>query len=208
MAAAMPTVQPSPLELDTATVEVAQLRKIFSQMDVKSDGRVTQGEFKAYLKRNPRGWPLADLLIGQDPASSDLIITFWFRKLDVGRNGTFDDDELVAFFQALRNARYKEHLYADFLLNLFDTNCDGKLDKKEYKHMLTVLMGHEPDAQILASISNEGYSREDLVRKLHHIRCDISKLERRVGGVRDVLLVVGLAAAVVAGMAYFVRSRQ
>jgi Ca2+-binding EF-hand superfamily protein len=179
------------------------LEEVFNAMDVDCNQRVNKAEFKAYLKKNPTGWPLADVLAGQTDDVKEQIINFWFRKLDLESSGSFDKFELIAFFKAMKQTKYKEMLYADFLLNLFDRNYDGKLDRDEYANMLQVLLGRNVPTYVLSSVATDGLSRDDLVSLLHTIHCDFSQLDSRntaknAGALDFAMLGVAVGAAVVA----------
>lgn len=178
------------------------LEEVFRSMDVDCNQLVNKAEFKAYLKKNPTGWPLADVLAGQTEEVKEQIINFWFRKLDIESSGSFDKIELIGFFKAMKQTKYKEMLYADFLLNLFDRNYDGKLDRDEYATMLRVLMGREVPSYVLSSVATDGLSREDLVALLHSIHCDFSQLDSRnaaknANAFDFVMLTVVVGAAVI-----------
>jgi Ca2+-binding EF-hand superfamily protein len=178
--------------------ESRELQQVFAAMDVDCDGRVSQHEFRAYLRKNPKGWPLADILDGQPESVKDQIVRFWFRKLDLTQEGHFDLSELMAFFQAMKQTKYKEMIYADFLLNLFDTNFDGRIDPEEYATMLRVLLGREVVPEyVRRALGAEGMDREDLVRLLHAVHCDFSKLDGRAE-VRSLMGVVGILLAGIA----------
>jgi len=189
---------PVHISLDVDDEESKVLESVFVDMDVDCNQLVNQAEFRAYLKKNPRGWPLADVLAGQPEDVKDQIVSFWFRKLDLNSAGSFDKNELIAFFRAMKQTKYKEMIYADFLLNLFDTNYDGKLDREEYATMLRVLLGRDVPTYVLSSVSAEGLSREDLVSLLHSIHCDFTQLDNRnvVPSSRSFeFILVGVAAA-------------
>lgn len=198
---AVPGITHEALTSDVDAETAKCLKDVFQEMDVDCNGRVNQAEFRAYLKKNPRGWPLADVLAGQPEGVKEQIVSFWFRKLDLDSSGSFDQDELVAFFRAMKQTKYKEMLYADFLLNLFDTNYDGKLDREEYGTMLRVLLGRDVPKYVLSSVSADGLTREDLVSILHSIHCDFSQLDNRnvvkAGGTELILVGVLLGAAAV-----------
>ena len=207
-----PHLHPSPKVLAPvpnleAAKELESLRNVFKEMDVSCTGRVSQKQFSSYLQRNPTGWPLADLLQGQSAATQKQIVTFWFRKLDIDGEGSFTETELVTFFEAMRNSKLKETLYADFLLNLFDSNFDAKLDRSEYANMLRVLLGKEPPKATIESISQDGLGRDDLVKLLHSIHCDLNllgvahddgnqnKAKRSGDVITTIIVVVGVFAA-------------
>lgn len=225
MATRAKELHPSPKVLAPATnmAEAAKaleaIRAVFREMDVACTGRVSQKSFAAYLQRNPAGWPLADLLQNQPADIQKQIVTFWFRKLDLDSEGSFTEAELVAFFEAFRDAKAKEVLYADFLMNLFDANFDAKLDREEYANMLRVLLGREPNAATIAKVSQDGLGRDGLVQLLHAIHCDLNLLEgkqtapRRGGAccagdaLATAVVVVGVAVVAFAAVQFFTKRR-
>lgn len=123
---------------------------------------------------------------------SDDMVQFWFSKLDLEKDGTFDKNEFVNFYVAVRNVHLqKETFYADFLLALFDRNMDGKIDEGEYRLMLTVLFGnkqqsgrHKKNRQLVAIpkdvmdkfMTKDGLSRKELTKLLHDVSCDFNLL--------------------------------
>eukprot|EP00759_Apiculatamorpha_spiralis_P022181 PhF_6_TR26504/c0_g1_i1/m.38342 len=188
------------------------LLRTFYQIDANHDGRITRAEFEKYLKVNPTGWPLGDILSSQTPEQSKQIMEFWFRKLDVANNGAITQEEFLAFFHAMTNMDFREGVLTDFLLDLFDENMDGRLDRSEYTKMLTVLLGKEPSPALVKQIMDRAdknhdgkLSREELRELLHRVHCDVTKLGGAEAGIGDlVALAVGVAAIVVGGY-YLVR---
>lgn len=198
--------------VDTEERQVEQrLLAAFNEMDIDGDGKVSKDEFRRYIATHPQGWPLADLLDGQTKEVKDQMITFWFRKLDVTGEGVFNASELLAFFNAMNNAKYKEAIYADFLLNLFDKNFDGNLSQQEFGDMMEVLLG--PKARGLAIAPKEGLSRSDLVQLLHRVHCDFNQMgeeaarQRRGGGISagDIVVVAIVVGAVAAAAAFYLK---
>lgn len=204
---------PAPTKVvDVIDSQEQLLGDVFIAMDVDCNQRVNKAEFNAYLKKNPTGWPLADVLAGQSEEVKEQIVNFWFRKLDLESSGSFDKFELIAFFKAMKQTKYKEKLYADFLLNLFDKNYDGKLDRDEYATMLRVLLGREVPSYVLESVAADGLSREGLVSLLHTIHCDFSQLDSRNtaknAGALDfamLAIVAGVAVVATVGVLSFLR---
>lgn len=203
---------PVALSLENEQQELATLEDVFKQMDVDCNDLINQNEFRSFLKKNPRGWPLADILDGQPEDVKNQIIAFWFRKLDVTNNGSIDKAEFIAFFKAMKETKYKEMIYADFLLNLFDRNFDGKLDKEEYKTMLHVLLGRDVPDYVVRGVSAEGLSRQDLVSLLHSVHCDFTKLDIRNAAKQSEFILIGAlvgVAVVAAGLGVaFLRNKN
>lgn len=189
--------------------EELELHEVYHKMDIKGQGRVDKEEFARYLALNPRGWPLAELLHdigGPNTKIRDEIVNFWFRKLDIESQGSFDVHQLIAFFRAMRKTEYKEMVYADFLLNLFDRDYNGKLDRTEYAAMLRVMLGKEPSPATVNRIDKNGLSRKDLCALLHTIHCDFKKLESS-SNVEIAMLFTAVAAAIV-GIVWYKMSRK
>ena len=123
---------------------------------------------------------------------SDEMVQFWFSKLDLEKDGTFDKSEFVNFYVAVRNVHLqKETFYADFLLALFDRNLDGKIDESEYRLMLTVLFAKKtaaagggkrkkvvdiPKSVMDKFMTKDGLSKKELTKLLHDISCDFNLL--------------------------------
>ena len=109
----------------------------------------------------------------------------------------------------MKNTQFKEMLYADFLLNLFDADCDGSLGREEFANMLRVLLGREPSARILRSISPKGMTRDELVKRLHILRCDITQLDSDRATAKSwstVVIVVGCVVAL--GAVLYMKQRN
>jgi len=196
----------------------AQLVQRFYLMDQDHDGRVSKKEFSIYLERNPAGWPLGDILQNQTKEQQSLILQFWFRKLDIAGLGYITLDEFLAFFNAMSTVDYRESLLTDYLLNLFDENMDGSLDRKEYVNMLTVLLGRAPPATLVndvykrADSNHDGkLSRAELRDLLHRVHCDIGVLAGHKGSsalIDGLVFVAGAAAVVLVGVVLFRFYRQ
>eukprot|EP00672_Neobodo_designis_P028167 CAMPEP_0174840344 /NCGR_PEP_ID=MMETSP1114-20130205/8625_1 /TAXON_ID=312471 /ORGANISM="Neobodo designis, Strain CCAP 1951/1" /LENGTH=226 /DNA_ID=CAMNT_0016074489 /DNA_START=90 /DNA_END=770 /DNA_ORIENTATION=+ len=216
---ASPMLRPVSIENSALLRRVdAQERKhldaTFDDMDVDADGHVSTSEFTRYLSRNPRGWPLGDLLDGQPADVRAQMIEFWFRKIDLQSEGYITKEELAAFFAAMKVTTFREQFMADFLLNLFDVDLDQRLNRVEMKRMLRVMIGHEPDEKVVNHLCGRtgSVSREELVGLLHEVKCSLPSLERSraatVGGatLTDYLVIATMAAAAV-GAGLFIYRR-
>ena len=187
----------------------AQLDKTFDDMDVDADGRVSQEEFARFIEMNPRGWPLAELMQGLDAAKKKQMMQFWFRKLDLGAEGTFDKGEFYGFYQAMQTSGFQEKTYAEFLLSLFDLDFDMNLSRPEVEQMLQVLLGHKPSHHLVTKVmasSNRSDGTVDkaaLERLLHDVHCNFGALEKSSHGSGGDLVLVAVGVAVV-GVAAFV----
>jgi hypothetical protein len=194
--------------------ERKHLDDTFDDMDVDADGHVSTSEFTRYLSRNPRGWPLGDLLDGQAPEVRAQMIEYWFRKLDLQCEGYITKSELAAFFAAMKQTTFREAFLADFLLNLFDTDMDQRLNRVEMKRMLRVMIGHEPSESVVKNLCGRSgtISRDELVQLLHEVKGSVAGLERSNrattgAGTATDYLVMAVAAIAVVGAAAFVYKR-
>jgi Ca2+-binding EF-hand superfamily protein len=191
--------------------ERRQLDATFDDMDLDNDGHVTTGEFTRYLSRNPRGWPLGDLLQGQSEAVRAQMIEYWFRKIDLTNEGYITKAELAAFFQAMKQTSVREQFLADFLLNLFDLDMDQRLNKVEMKRMLRVMLGHDPSPATVDHLcGRSGFcSREELVALLHEVQCSLGSIENSTAAtigsssITDFMIFGAVAAAVIIGWVYY-----
>lgn len=200
-----------------ARIDAADRKRLdhtFDEMDLDNDGKVSTNEFTRFLSRNPRGWPLADLLDGQSDQVRAQMIQYWFRKLDCQSEGFFTKDELAAFFAAMKVTEFREKFMADFLLNLFDVDLDGQLNREEVKRMLRVMLGHEPSLETVNHLcgSSQFVSRQELVNILHEVQCDVGRIEKataaRVGSSNIVDVIVGVTIVAAIGVAVFYSIRR
>lgn len=192
------------LDHDASEQMNRRMDEVFMEMDVRGDGHVTKEEFTRFLRKNPRGWPLADLLDGQTTEVKDEIITFWFRKLDIQNEGYIVKAELRAFANLMMRRDYKEQVYTDLLIDMFDTDNDERISRIECKKMLRVLLGHEPtEIQVNRVAGKNGVSRDELKALLHSIQCDFKRLEKRgASGSAETLavLLIGLGIGLTTGL--------
>lgn len=61
-----------------------------------------------------------------------------FEELDVDRNGVLSPDEVVSVLKDLLG--FDEDM-AKYLIDMFDTNKDGNLDKSEFVHLWSGMFG-------------------------------------------------------------------
>jgi Ca2+-binding EF-hand superfamily protein len=193
--------------------ERRHLDRTFDEMDVDNDGLVSTSEFTRFLSRNPRGWPLGDMLDGQPAELRAQMIEFWFRKIDLMSEGYISKDELAAFFAAMKVTTFRDAFTADFLINLFDVDLDRKLSRVEMKRMLRVMIGHEPREEVVQRLCGRtGYvSRDELIELLHEVKGSVANLEKSraatVGGSTLDYVVVAATTAAVIGIAAIVYQR-
>jgi len=61
-----------------------------------------------------------------------------FNQLDADKNGTLDKDELA---ESLMTELVCDRLTADMMVDSYDTNKDGKIDREEFQKMWTKIFG-------------------------------------------------------------------
>lgn len=163
-------------EIDRQQIE--KMTAIFTSIDVNGTGSITQEAFRKYVQKNPKGWPLVDLFRAKtmNQNERDLLVNFWFRKLDTDGDGSVTYAEFINMFFALRDTKVQQSMYTDFLINLFDDNMDGRIDKREFTKMMSVLFGEEPPQAVLDQMPEEGFDRDSLTRVMHSVSMDYQLL--------------------------------
>eukprot|EP00744_Colponema_vietnamica_P000645 GILI01001134.1.p1 GENE.GILI01001134.1~~GILI01001134.1.p1 ORF type:complete len:329 (+),score=78.02 GILI01001134.1:103-987(+) len=163
--------------------DVNHMTEIFNAIDKNKKGHITKEEFRQYVLKNPKGWPLVDLFRAKamNANERDVLVNFWFRKLDMDGSGHVNYGEFITIFKALQSTKVQETLYTDFLINLFDENLDGKIDRDEFTRMMHVLFGEMPPQQVLDSMPEGGFDRESLTRAMHSISMDYQLLPQPSG---------------------------
>lgn len=136
-----------------------QLVPKFKEYDVDGNGYITLDEASAILQNDPFNFPADKVLMllkkfdndgngkldieefagfyAEAKATNDEIASR-FDELDVDGNGVLCPDEVVSILEELLGF---DEVMAKYLINMFDTNRDGNLDKSEFVHLWTGMFG-------------------------------------------------------------------
>lgn len=136
-----------------------QLVPKFKEYDVDGNGFITLDEASAILQTDPFNFPADKVLVllkrfdkdgngkldieefagfyAEAKATNDEIAAR-FDQLDVDGNGVLSPDEVVSVLEDLLGF---DAAMAKYLINMFDTNQDGNLDKSEFVHLWSGMFG-------------------------------------------------------------------
>ena len=158
--------------------QIEKMTAIFNSIDTEKTGTISQDAFRKYVQKHPKGWPLVDLFRAKtmNQNERDMLVAFWFRKLDTDSDGTVTYADFINMFFALRDTKVQQSLYTDFLINLFDDNMDGLIDEREFTKMMKVLFGEEPPKAVLDQMPEGGFDRDGLTRVMHSVSMDYQLL--------------------------------
>ncbi|XP_068665347.1 calmodulin-like protein 3 [Aristolochia californica] len=114
-----------PLINNSASMDPAELRRVFQMFDRNGDGRITKKELSDSLENLGIYIPDKDLIAMID-------------KIDVNGDGCVDIDEFGALYQTIMNEKDEEEDMRE-AFNVFDQNGDGFITVEELRSVLASL---------------------------------------------------------------------